>query len=157
MAQTALANKRGYRSDLLSAASVAGTLRANANANASGDATFNSKATVAYAVSRDTQHMADQALRLWLVDHPADAYAWQVAAHVAQALGQPLRALRAQAESAAHTGQFEAAKDRFMAAQAMANRQAAVGNSDEQESAIVSTRLSQVANALRQQQLDDKP
>ena len=155
MAQTALANKRGYRSDLLSAASVAGTVRANTNA--SGDATLNSKATVAYAVSRDTQHMADQALRLWLVDHPADAYAWQVAAHVAQALGQPLRALRAQAESAAHSGQFEAAKDRFMAAQAMANRQVAVGNSDEQESAIVSTRLSQVANALRQQQLDDKP
>ena len=157
MAQTALANKRGYRSDLLSAASVAGTASASASPGTSGDATFNSKATVAYAVSRDTQHMADQALRLWLVDHPADAHAWQVAAHVAQALGQPLRALRAQAESAAHTGQFEAAKDRFMAAQAMANRQAAVGNSDEQESAIVATRLSQVANALRQQQLDDKP
>ncbi len=151
MALTTLANKRGYRSDLLSAASVAGTV------SASGDATFNSKTTVAYAVSRDTQHMADQALRLWLVDHPADAQAWQVAAHMAHALGQPLRALRAQAESAAHTGQFEAAKDRFMAAQAMANRQAAVGNSDEQESAIVATRLSQVANALRQQQLDDKP
>ncbi|UFS55794.1 hypothetical protein LN050_08335 [Comamonadaceae bacterium M7527] len=124
--------RRSYRSELLSAAAAAGV---------SG---WQSWAAV--------QDQADQLLRLWLVDHPGDAQAWQVAGHLAQAMRQPLRALRAQAEYSAHTGQLEAAKDRFMAAQALANQQ----HNNEQEAAIVAVRLQQVSTEWRNQQADDQ-
>lgn len=131
-------DKRSYRSELLSAAAAAGV------------SSWQTWASV--------QDQADQMLRLWLVDHPADAQAWQVAANLAQAMRQPLRALRAQAEYAAQTGQLEAAKDRFMAAQALANHGAASQGAanDEQEAAIVAVRLQQVSSAWRTQQLEDK-
>lgn len=124
--------RRSYRSELLSAAAAA---------SVSG---WQSWAAV--------QDQADQLLRLWLVEHPLDAQAWQVAGQLAQAMRQPLRALRAQAEYAAHTGQLEAAKDRFMAAQALANQQ----QNNEQEAAIVASRLQQVATEWRTQQADDQ-
>jgi beta-barrel assembly-enhancing protease len=130
-------SRHAYRSTLIEAASVAASAPLG-------------------TVSRATQTMAEQALRAWLVDYAQDAQAWQVAAGLAQALAQPVRALRAQAESQAYTGQLDAAKDRLMAAQALVNQRAILANGDEQEASIVAVRLQQVSDALRAQQEDDK-
>ena len=125
--------RRSRRSELLSAAAAAGV------------SSWQTWAAV--------QDQADQLLRLWLVDHSTDAQAWQIAGNLAQAMRQPLRALRAQAEYAAHTGQLEAAKDRFMAAQAFANQHP---SNNDQEAAIVAVRLQQVATEWRAQQADNQ-
>jgi predicted Zn-dependent protease len=130
-------SRHAYRSTLIEAASVAASAPTG-------------------TVSRATQTMAEQGLREWLVDYAQDAQAWQVAAGLAQALAQPVRALRAQAESQAYTGQLDAAKDRLMAAQALVNQRATLANGDEQEASIVAVRLQQVSDALRAQQEDDK-
>ena len=130
--------RRAHRSNLLTAAAAA--------------------AVSSWQTWAKVQDQADQLLRLWLVDNPTDASAWLVASNLAQAMREPLRALRAQAEYAAHTGQLEAAKDRFMAAQALANQNTygSLDRGNEQEAAIVAVRLQQVANDWRQQQLDNK-
>lgn len=125
--------RRSHRSELLSAAAAA--------------------AASSWQTWAGVQAQADQLLRLWLVDHPSDAQAWQIASHLAQTMREPLRALRAQAEYSAHTGQLEAARDRFMAAQAFANKQP---NHNEQEAAIVAVRLQQVSTEWRTQQTDDQ-
>lgn len=56
-------------------------------------------------------------LQGWLSQHGNDASAWTVLAQLRQAQGQPLRALRAQAESALARGNIDAALDLLRAAQ----------------------------------------
>jgi predicted Zn-dependent protease len=66
--------------------------------------------------------MADQqtgieALQVWLTDKPQDAPAWEALAALYTTQKQPLRALRAQAESRVAVLDYAAALDRFKAAQ----------------------------------------
>ena len=89
------------------------------------------------------------ALQTWLVAHPRDATVWQLLASVWQAQGQPLRAVRAEAESHAAHYDYAAAVDRFKAGQDMARRGGA--QADHIEASIIDTRLRAVALLLREQ------
>ena len=89
------------------------------------------------------------ALQTWLATHPRDATVWQLLASVWQAQGQPLRAVRAEAESHAARYDYAAAVDRFKAGQDMARRGGA--QVDHIEASIIDTRLRAVELLLREQ------
>ncbi len=61
-------------------------------------------------------------LQTWLATHPGDATAWQALAQVWQQQGQPLRAVRAEAEAQVARYDYAAAVDRFKAGQDLARR-----------------------------------
>ena len=91
------------------------------------------------------------ALQTRVAAHPQDATSWRLLAQAWQAQRQPLRALRAQAEAHVAHMDYPAARDRFMAAQDEARRQAAAGTVDHIEASIIDTRLRAVQSTLREQ------
>lgn len=88
-------------------------------------------------------------LQAWVSDHPRDATAWQALARALRESNQPLRALRAEAESFVAQYDYAAAVDRFKAGQQMAQRSGA--NADHFEASIIDTRLRAVQSLLREQ------
>lgn len=92
---------------------------------------------------------ASTALQTWVVQHPQDASAWQWLASAWQAQGQPLRAVRAEAEAHAARHDYVAAVDRFKAGQDIARKSASAP--DYIEASIIDTRLRAVALLLREQ------
>jgi len=96
---------------------------------------------------------AAQRLQTWVALHPRDAQAWQLLAGAYTAQGQPLRAIRAEAEAQVAHLDYQAAMDRFKAAQDMA-RKAGPGTSDHIEASIIDTRARQVESLLREQALE---
>ena len=88
-------------------------------------------------------------LQTWVTNHPRDATAWQLLASSWQALGQPLRAIRAEAEAHAARYDYAAAVDRFKAGQDLARRSSSAA--DHIEASIIDTRLRAVALLLREQ------
>lgn len=89
------------------------------------------------------------ALQTWIANHPRDATVWQLMATVWQANGQPLRAVRAEAEAHATRYDYAAAVDRFKAGQDLARRSGA--SADHFEASIIDTRLKAVESLLREQ------
>ena len=96
---------------------------------------------------------AAQRLQTWVALHPRDAQAWQLLAGAYTAQGQPLRAIRAEAEAQVAHLDYQAAMDRFKAAQELA-RKAGPGTSDHIEASIIDTRARQVESLLREQALE---
>lgn len=98
---------------------------------------------------------ATQRLQAWVTLHPRDAQAWQLLSGLYEAQGQPLRAIRAQAEAQVAVLDYAAALDRFKAAQEYL-RQARVGNAaaDHIDASIIDTRKRQVELLLKEQALD---
>lgn len=96
----------------------------------------------------DAAPMAD-ALQTWVTTHPRDAAAWQLLAQVWQRQGQPLRAVRAEAEAQVARYDYAAAVDRFKAGQDLARRGRAAA--DHIEASIIDTRLRAVESLLREQ------
>ena len=92
---------------------------------------------------------ATSALETWLATHPQDATLWQLLASAWQQQGQPLRALRAEAEARAAHYDYAAAVDRFKAGQELARKRN--GPNDYIEASIIDTRLRTVASRLREQ------
>ncbi|MCW8178318.1 peptidase M48, partial [Verminephrobacter eiseniae] len=90
-----------------------------------------------------------QALQTWVANHPKDATAWQLLAAVAQAQGQTLRAVRAEAEAHAARYDYAAAADRFKAGQDLARRSGAAV--DHIDASIIDTRLRAMESLLREQ------
>ena len=88
-------------------------------------------------------------LQTWLATHPRDASAWQAMAAVWNAQGQPLRAVRAEAEVHAARYDYAAAVDRFKAGQDLARRSTSAD--DHFEASIIDTRLRSVQSLLREQ------
>ncbi len=86
-------------------------------------------------------------LQTWVATHPADAAAWQLLAQAQGARGQPLAALRAEAESRVAMLDYPAALDRLRAAQELARRAGA----DHIEASIVDARARQVDLLVREQ------
>ena len=80
-----------------------------------------------------------EALQIWVSDNRLDAMAWQALSHGAEALGQPLRALRAAAEAQAAIGNLQGAMDRLRAGQQLARR-GTLGN-DFIEASVIDSRL----------------
>jgi predicted Zn-dependent protease len=93
-----------------------------------------------------------QRLQTWVTTQPRDAMAWQLLSSAYTAQGQPLRAIRAEAESHVARLDYAAALDRFKAAQDQGRRGAAGG--DHIEASIIDTRARQVESLLREQALE---
>jgi len=89
------------------------------------------------------------ALQSWVALHPKDAALWQLLASTWQAQGQPLRAVRAEAEAQAARYDYAAAVDRFKAGQDLARRGGP--QVDHFEASIIDTRLRAVQSLLREQ------
>jgi predicted Zn-dependent protease len=117
---------------------------------------------------------ATQSLRTWVVQNPADGPAWQLLGAAYKATGQPLRAIRAEAEAQVAVLDYTAALDRFKAAQDMV-RNGAIGvigaangvangaangaanaGRDFMEESIIDVRTRQVQELLKQQIKDEK-
>ena len=88
-------------------------------------------------------------LQTRVATQPKDASAWQLLASVWQAQGQPLRAVRAEAESHAARYDYAAAVDRFKAGQDLARHSHAPA--DFVEASIIDTRLRALQSLLREQ------
>jgi len=96
---------------------------------------------------------AAQRLQTWVALHPRDAPAWQLLAGAYTAQGQTMRAIRADAEAQVAHLDYQAAVDRFKAAQELA-RKASAGAGDHIEASIIDTRARQVESLLREQALE---
>jgi predicted Zn-dependent protease len=95
---------------------------------------------------------AAQRLQTWVALHPRDAHAWQLLAAAYGAQGQRLRSIRAEAEAQVAHLDYQAALDRFKAAQELARTAGAGG--DHIEASIIDTRARQVESLLREQALE---
>jgi predicted Zn-dependent protease len=91
---------------------------------------------------------ATQALQSWVAEQRQDAAAWSLLAQVADAAGQPLRAVRAEAESRAAIGDLAGAIDRLRAGQRLAKGRS--GGSDFMEASIIDARLRDLQAQQRQ-------
>jgi len=97
---------------------------------------------------------AASALQAWVGEHPLDAGAWQALALAEDALGEPLRALRASGEVAMAQLDYAGAVDRWRSAQDQA-RQHAASAADMIDVSIIDARL-RAAQALVRQQREDE-
>ena len=89
------------------------------------------------------------ALQTWVATHPHDATVWQLLASAWHAQGQPLRAVRAEAESHAARYDYAAAVDRFKAGQDLARKSSSAA--DYIEASIIDTRLRAMELLLKEQ------
>jgi predicted Zn-dependent protease len=92
-----------------------------------------------------------QGLQTWVTLHPRDAQAWQLLARAYAGQGQQLRSIRAEAEAQVAHLDYQAAIDRFKAAQDLARRGV---RGDYIEASIIDTRTRQVQSLLREQALE---
>lgn len=100
--------------------------------------------------------LAEQDLVGWIANHPRDALAWLTLSAAYQLQGDTLRALRAQAEARLAELDYQAAMDRFKAAQDVALQLAREGKLDRaghMEASIIDTRLRQSEQLRREQTL----
>ena len=98
--------------------------------------------------------LAVQNLQTWVAQFPADSPAWQLLASSYAAAGQPLRAIRAEAEAQVAQLDYAAALDRFKAAQETVRSNSS--GRDFIEESIVDVRTRQVLELLKQQIKDEK-
>jgi len=90
---------------------------------------------------------SNEALQSWLSTQPRDPLAWGMLAQGEEALGQRLRAMRAQAEARAALGDINGAIDRLRAAQTLVR---SGGANDFIEASIIDARLRQL-EAMRRE------
>jgi predicted Zn-dependent protease len=94
-----------------------------------------------------------QRLQTWVALHPRDAEAWLLLSTAYSAQGQTLRSIRAEAEAQVAHMDYQAALDRFKAAQQV-ERKSKAGAADHIEASIIDTRARQVESLLREQRLE---
>lgn len=101
---------------------------------------------------------ASNRLQGWVGTHPKDAIAWQLLAQAYGKQGQPLRAIRADAESRVAQLDYGAARDRFKAAQDLmrSSRGNSAAASDYIDGSIIDTRAREIDQLLREQALQEK-
>ncbi len=97
---------------------------------------------------------AAERLQQWVVLHPRDAQAWTLLSGAYAAQGQTLRSVRASAEAKVAVLDYDAALDRFNAAQAYARDGARAAVVDHVEASIVDTRRREVQLLLKEQALE---
>jgi len=95
---------------------------------------------------------ADQ-LQTWVATQPRDALAWTALGQVQERLGQPLRAVRADAESRVALGDLGGAADRLRGGQ---RRARSGGGVDFIDVSVIDARLRDVELQLKQQKADEK-
>ncbi len=94
-----------------------------------------------------------EVLRTWVATQPRDALAWTALSQVEERLGQPLRALRADAESRVALGDLTGAVDRLQAGQRRARSGGAV---DFIDVSVIDARLRDVEAQVKQRKADEK-
>ena len=92
-------------------------------------------------------------LRTWVTTRPGDALAWTALGQIEERLGQPLRALRADAESRIALGDLTGAADRLQAGQ---RRARSGGPVDFIDVSVIDARLRDVEGQIKQRKADDK-
>ena len=92
-------------------------------------------------------------LQTWVATQPRDSLAWTALGQVQERLGQPLRAVRADAESRVALGDLSGAIDRFHAGQRRARSGGAV---DFIDVSVIDARLRDVETQLKLQKADEK-
>lgn len=92
-------------------------------------------------------------LQTWVATQPRDSLAWTALGQVQERLGQPLRALRADAESRIALGDLTGAVDRLHAGQRRARSGGAV---DFIDVSVIDARLRDVEAQIRQRKADEK-
>ena len=97
---------------------------------------------------------AAERLQEWVVLHPRDAQAWTLLSGAYDAQGQTLRSVRASAEAKVAVLDYEAALDRFNAAQALVRDGVRASGVDHVEASIVDTRRREVQLLLKEQALE---
>lgn len=92
-------------------------------------------------------------LQTWVTNHPRDASVWYLLAAAWQQQGQPLRAVRAEAEAHVARYDYAAAVDRFKAGQDMARKTGSRGGDPAEyiEASIIETRLRATESLLKEQ------
>ncbi len=95
-----------------------------------------------------------ESLQTWVANHKTDAAAWQVLSQTATRQGQPLRAVRADAESQAALGNLPGAIDRLRGGQRVA-RQGGAGT-DFIEASVIDARLRDLMAQRRQLLADER-
>src|SRR5207253_1889725 len=91
-------------------------------------------------------------LQTWVATHPKDGTAWTWLGRAYAGQGQPLRAIRADAEAQVAQLDYAAALDRLKAAQELMRKGGAGG--DHIEASIIDSRTRQVDSLLREQALE---
>jgi predicted Zn-dependent protease len=92
-------------------------------------------------------------LQTWVATHPRDALAWTALSQLQERLAQPLRAVRADAESRVALGDLTGAADRLQAGQ---RRARSGGPVDFIDVSVIDARLRDVEILRRQQKEDQK-
>jgi len=123
---------------------------AAAPANATGNATGNAPAT---ASDNTTLKQSASDLQTWVALHPLDSLAWTALSQTNTRLGQPLRAIRADAESRVALGDLNGAADRLRAGQQRARNG---GSVDFIEVSVIDARLRDVEIKRKQRAVDQK-
>jgi predicted Zn-dependent protease len=100
----------------------------------------------------ELQRSADE-LQTWVALYPQDALAWDYAAQSWDRLGQPLRAVRAQAEARVAIGDLEGAVDRLRSGQRLARQSPA---RDSVEASVIEARLRDVQGQRRRELADER-
>jgi predicted Zn-dependent protease len=95
-------------------------------------------------------------LQTWVTTQPRDALAWTALSQVQERLGQPLRAVRADAESRVALGDLAGAVDRLHAGQRRARDITQRGAVDFIDVSVIDARLRDVEQQIRQQKADEK-
>jgi len=95
-----------------------------------------------------------ESLQVWVANHKDDAGAWQALSQTAARQGQPLRAVRAEAEAQAALGNLPGAIDRLRAGQRVA-RQGGAGT-DFIEASVIDARLRDLLAQRRQLLADER-
>ena len=90
-----------------------------------------------------------EVLQTWVTLHGQDALAWQWLSSAWNAAGQPIRAVRAEAEAKAAHYDYGGALDRFKAAQELVRRGGAVV--DHVEASIIDSRTRELSSTVREQ------
>jgi predicted Zn-dependent protease len=98
------------------------------------------------------RHSAD-VLQTWVALHPQDASAWSLLAQSWARLNQPLRSLRADAESRAALGDLPGAADRLRAGQRRAREGGAI---DFIEISVIDARLRDIEAQRRQVEAEER-
>jgi len=113
------------------------------------------QAVLASALAPDSAQLkqtADQ-LQTWVATHPRDSLAWTALSQTEERLAQPLRALRADAESRVALGDLTGAADRLQAGQ---RRARSGGPVDFIDVSVIDARLRDVEAQRRQLKIDEK-
>ena len=101
----------------------------------------------------ELQRSADD-LQTWVALYPQDALAWDYAAQSWDKLGQPLRAVRAQAEARVAIGDLEGAVDRLRSGQRLARQNPAAR--DSVEASVIEARLRDVEGRRRRELIEER-